>query len=54
MPDLRPCRYCGALIDWGRRLDHLRWHATIDPELETPTSSHGLWASSGEWIETGP
>lgn len=47
-----PCRYCGALIASADTLTHLRWHTTVDPDLEEPTSVHGFWTRTGEWIET--
>lgn len=51
MTSSRPCRYCGALVLDERLLDHLHWHTTVDPELEEPTSVHGIWTRDGEWIE---
>lgn len=51
MTSARPCRLCGALVADDQHMDHLRWHASVDPELEEPTSVHGIWTRDGEWIE---
>lgn len=51
MTSARPCRLCGALVADDQHLEHLRWHSTVDPELEEPTSEHGIWTRDGEWIE---
>lgn len=47
------CTRCGALLSRPAREKHYRWHLTIEPSLEKPTSEFGFWdVRTGRWNPT--
>lgn len=43
------CRRCHAQVKRAFLRAHNEWHATVEPQLEAPTSDFGFWGPDGRW-----